>query len=1419
MIAPGLRTHRAAAPATRGEDDGTNPLLQRESGSMTSSSNRARDIASHRHRIFHRHDAIRDVIEQQLITGGNHTINVNVDPRFAAGGFAPVFTFEDRHGRAVLDIDPTRHQITRVGGGLYAGDVILPSHRGHESRMPGLTTDEAQAVDFRCVGTIIRWQEEARMLFGGKHLEKALRIVNGVHRLLYPAAMEAKRKADAEREALKQKAREEEEKRLAAEAAARAEKEAQEKKEREEREAREAEEAAEHARLAAEESANAESNPTGEGEGTSMEGVEQAEGDESSTAAEPPQSAGEEEPAQRITTTIRGRAVDITNLGIDIEFLEGLPEELREEVVMGQIAEQRAQQVQAGDQPSELSREFLDALPPEIQRELLRQEEMDRRRRQQEENRRRAAAEGNAPAAPQPEEVTNADFVAMLDPTLRRTILLDSDEQQLATLPEHLQAEARALQGNLQRRGEERYRRAGDPRFAVDRAMDRSELAEREASRQRRPIVQMLDKAGIATLLRLMFVSLPQKAKNNLHGVLADACKNGQNRAEVISTLLSILQDGSADVNAVERSFAALSLRAKQHSGPKTPQPLKRTLTGTLVTPGAELTPLNIVHACLTTLNALTTDNPRVPPFFLTEHEGIINAKFKSAAKKGKAKEVRAAKFPLNMLLGLLDRKLITENTSVMETLASLLNKVTNPLHVLAKRAKEAEEAAKAKAEEEQKAKQEAENAAAETAVENVNNASAAEGGDVQMAEAASSEIPSTKTTTQSEPAAADASATANEGASSNDQAPTADATKPDESKASEKKARDPVPPEVPEENIRLVVNIFTARDCPSKTFQETLDVVRNLSGIPGAKEIFGRELAKQAQGLSEAVLADLEDLATQIDSAQTDTDLQGLALANFSSSTAKPTKLLRVIVAMDYLFNLQSKDTTGGVESKLREEVLAVLYESSTFDKLWSKLSHCLTSIRNRGNMINVATILLPLIESLMVVCRNTSLKEAITDPTSPVTVGTPPPESRLEALFFKFTEDHRKIINELIRNNPKLMYKNFDVLAKNSKVLEFDNKRNYFNRKVHNRPERVAHSSLQLNVRRSNVFPDSFKSLYYKSPAEIKYGKLNIRFHGEEGIDAGGVSREWFAAMARQMFDPDYALFNPVASDRTTFHPNQLSFINDQHLLYFKFIGRIIGKALYEGRVLDCHFSRAVYRRILGKSVSLKDMESLDLDYYKSLVWILENDITDITFETFSVDIDRFGAIETVDLVRDGRNIAVTEENKQDYVRLVVEHRLIKSVEEQLQEFLTGFHEIIPADLISIFNEQELELLISGLPDIDIDDWKNNTEYQNYQQTSSQIQWFWRAVRSFDKEEKAKLLQFVTGTSKVPLNGFKELEGMNGFAKFNIHRDYSNKEKLPSSHTCFNQLDLPEYESYEHLRQQLYTAITAGSEYFGFA
>ncbi|EME49335.1 hypothetical protein DOTSEDRAFT_68195 [Dothistroma septosporum NZE10] len=1397
-----MRSHRATPNAR--DEDGMNPLLQRDAGTGRGGQ-RERDTNDMPARFTTRRafglprgdHALPEILSHIGQAGPGGVININVDPGAMHGlaALPPVFGIQ-AGGRGVprgmIDIDPNQPWRDQLIG---SWPQVLPGSRINERGT--VHNEEAQAVDFRPSSTVSRWHEEARMLFpGGKSADKSARVVSAVLRALIPAAMEARRiheKEEAERKAAAEDAAEEAHKKEEAE---RAKREAQEKKEREEQEAKEREEAETRAREEAEQVAEHE----GAEESTQMEGVQQASSAAPFAEAPAESARSNESSTERVTVTIRGRELDITDLGIDREYIEALPEEMREEVVMAQFQEQRSQQMESGEGPSEISREFLEALPRDIQQELLRSEQAERRRRDRDDARRRERDQG---AQPQPEEMNNADFMAMLDPGLRQAVLMDADDAVLAALPDDLQAEARALFGDRRmprpdRRGLER---AG-ARIVNGNATARAEADEREPSRQRRPVAQLLSKSGVATLLRLMFVSLNHKSKTNLHSILSDVSKNTTNRAEVISILLSILQDGTADVNAVERSFAQLSLRAKQPAEDKKPSltPLKRTNTGqaSVIAPSTELSPLNIVQQCLGTLNALATDNERVKSFFLNEHETTTSQKMK-ITKKGKGRESKAAKYPINALLALLDRKLITENITVMETLASLLVQVTKPLQLLVKRAKEAQEGSN-------------------KPVSGDSGMTAENGARPQTS---TSDVPMLEASAEGGSNAAETSA-----------APAEAQVKRDEDmvQSEAKKKKNPLAPDVPEENIRLVVNILAARECPSKTFSDTLDIIKNLSAVPGAKEVFGKELIRQAQELSQDLLTDLEELSKQIDSAQTGTDLQGMALASFSSAGSRQRKLLRVLVALDHLFDpkrtptaLISTSSGSELDQKLKDDILATFYESATFDNLWHSLSVCLTAIRERGNMVNVATILLPLIEALMVVCRNSALKDSSQTLKSPLdaTVSTPPPEARMEGLFFKFTEEHRKILNELIRNNPKLMNGNLSVLAKNSKVLEFDNKRSYFSRKLHDRRAevRVSHPSLQLSVRRDQVFLDSFKSLYYKTGNEIKYGKLNIRFHGEEGIDAGGVSREWFAAMARQMFNPDYALFNPVASDRTTFHPNNLSEVNPEHLLFFKFIGRIIGKALYENRVLDCHFSRAVYRKILGKNVSLKDMETLDLDYYKSLVWILENDITDVAFETFSVDVDKFGVTETIDLVPGGRDISVTEENKHDYVRLVVEHRLIKSVQQQIDHFLEGFHEIIPAELISIFNEQELELLISGLPDIDADDWKNNTDYTNYQPTSPQIQWFWRAVRSFDKEEKAKLLQFVTGTSKVPLNGFKELEGMNGFAKFNIHRDYSNKEKLPSSHTCFNQLDLPEYESYEHLRQQLYTAITAGSEYFGFA
>jgi len=261
-------------------------------------------------------------------------------------------------------------------------------------------------------------------------------------------------------------------------------------------------------------------------------------------------------------------------------------------------------------------------------------------------------------------------------------------------------------------------------------------------------------------------------------------------------------------------------------------------------------------------------------------------------------------------------------------------------------------------------------------------------------------------------------------------------------------------------------------------------------------------------------------------------------------------------------------------------------------------------------------------------------------------------------------------------------------------------------------------------------------------------------------------------------------------------------------------------VAKAIFDNKLLKCYFTRAIYKHILGKPIKPSDLESEDPDYYKNLKFLLDNPVEYLGYDqNFTVDLEQFGVTKTEELKPGGTDILLTNENKQEYVDLVCHRKMTYAIKEQLDAFLEAFYEIIPKDLIAMFDEHELELLISGIAEVNIDDLKSNTEYQKYKPNDLQIQWFWRALRSFSSTERNKFLQFVTGTSHVPLQGFAYLEGMQGVQKFSILKDERSSNRLPCAHTCFNQLDLPVYESYEKLRKFLLIAISEGSEGFGLA
>ncbi|XP_051485798.1 NEDD4-like E3 ubiquitin-protein ligase WWP2 isoform X5 [Apus apus] len=349
---------------------------------------------------------------------------------------------------------------------------------------------------------------------------------------------------------------------------------------------------------------------------------------------------------------------------------------------------------------------------------------------------------------------------------------------------------------------------------------------------------------------------------------------------------------------------------------------------------------------------------------------------------------------------------------------------------------------------------------------------------------------------------------------------------------------------------------------------------------------------------------------------------------------------------------------------------------------------------------------------------------------------------------------------------------------------------------------------SHVKISVSRQTLFEDSFQQIMNMKPYDLRR-RLYIIMRGEEGLDYGGIAREWFFLLSHEVLNPMYCLFEYAGKNNYCLQINPASSINPDHLTYFRFIGRFIAMALYHGKFIDTGFTLPFYKRMLNKRPTLKDLESIDPEFYNSIVWTKENSLEECGLELYFIqDMEILGKVTTHELKEGGESIRVTEENKEEYIMLLTDWRFTRGVEEQTKAFLDGFNEVVPLEWLRYFDEKELELMLCGMQEIDMNDWQKNTIYRHYTKNSKQIQWFWQVVKEMDNEKRIRLLQFVTGTCRLPVGGFAELIGSNGPQKFCI--DKVGKETwLPRSHTCFNRLDLPPYKSYEQLKEKLLYAI----------
>ncbi|XP_037135810.1 NEDD4-like E3 ubiquitin-protein ligase WWP1 isoform X3 [Syngnathus acus] len=349
---------------------------------------------------------------------------------------------------------------------------------------------------------------------------------------------------------------------------------------------------------------------------------------------------------------------------------------------------------------------------------------------------------------------------------------------------------------------------------------------------------------------------------------------------------------------------------------------------------------------------------------------------------------------------------------------------------------------------------------------------------------------------------------------------------------------------------------------------------------------------------------------------------------------------------------------------------------------------------------------------------------------------------------------------------------------------------------------------SHVKITVSRQTLFEDSFQQIMALKPYDLRR-RLYVIFRGEEGLDYGGLAREWFFLLSHEVLNPMYCLFEYAGKSNYCLQINPASAINPDHLSYFCFIGRFIAMALFHGKFIDTGFSLPFYKRMLNKKLILKDLESIDPEFYNSLIWIRDNNIEECGLEMyFSVDMEILGKITSHDLKPDGTNVLVTEENKEEYISLMAEWRFSRGVEGQTKAFLDGFNEVVPLQWLQYFDEKELEVMLCGMQEVDLQDWQRNTVYRHYTRNSKQIIWFWQLVKEVDNEVRLRLMQFVTGTCRLPLGGFAELMGSNGPQKFCIEK-VGKETWLPRSHTCFNRLDLPPYKSFEQLKEKLLFAI----------
>lgn len=337
-------------------------------------------------------------------------------------------------------------------------------------------------------------------------------------------------------------------------------------------------------------------------------------------------------------------------------------------------------------------------------------------------------------------------------------------------------------------------------------------------------------------------------------------------------------------------------------------------------------------------------------------------------------------------------------------------------------------------------------------------------------------------------------------------------------------------------------------------------------------------------------------------------------------------------------------------------------------------------------------------------------------------------------------------------------------------------------------------------LTVSRDNLVADTIREIRNYSQRDFKK-PLKVKFCGEEAEDAGGVRKEFFMLLLREILDPKYGMFKEFEESRQIWF-SDVSFEGEE---MYGLIGFLCGLAIYNFTIIDLPFPLALYKKILGEPVDLSDLCDLTPTVGRSMHQLLEyaaDDVAEVFALTFSVTQDVYGEVRTVQLKPNGDAVAVTQENKHEFLRLYIDHVFNGAVAGPFQHFLQYFHGVCGGHILDLFRPHELMAIVVGNDDYDWAALEDSAEYRNgFTSADVVVRWFWEVLHALPLDEKKKFLLFLTGSDRCPVQGMKAIKI--------IIQPATDDRYLPVAHTCFNLLDLPRYSTKEKMRYKLQQAI----------